>query len=403
MDALTAALALLAAVANGAASVLQRRAAVEQQRDEGTGGARPAYGGSRRRQALRRLAGLLRRRYWLAGAAALVLAAAFQAGALTTGELSVVQPLLASELLFTLLLGSLVFRHRPDLVTWLSFLMLAAGLALFMAAVAPTGGTATADTHRWLPTGAGLAVTVAVLAAGARATRGAPRATLLGCVTAVGFATTAALIKEVTGRIPEGAQAVFAGGQLYATGVVGLLSFVLLQSTLRAGTLAASQPALTLGDALVSVVLGWALFDERTALGDHPVAGALGACLIAAGTTGLARSPAVAGGAGEWDTVSGGAGGRSRPRPARGWWRSAPRRAGGRARRRRVTGRGGRRRGHRDRPHRPAARPTPDAVRPHRPAPAHPHGGPVRPRRPMPCGRHSTGSPEPAEEGRCAR
>jgi drug/metabolite transporter (DMT)-like permease len=347
VDPLTVTLALLAAMGNGAATVLQRRAAVEQGYEERAGGAHPAYAGSRRRQAVRRVVGLLRRRYWLVGFGALILAAAFQAGALTVGELSVVQPLLASELLFTLLVGSIVFRHRPDPVTWLSFLMLAVGLALFMAAVAPSGGTATAHVYRWLPVGSALALAVALLALAAHAVHGAPRATVLGALTAVGFATTAALIKEVTGQITQGAAAVFTSGYLYATGVVGLLSFAVLQSTLRAGTLAASQPSLTLGDALVSVVLGWALYGERIALGDHALAGALGAFLIAAGTTGLARSPAVAGHATVWDTVSGRASAPRRGVPRWPWRRGrgagrARRRHGGTRRRRRPRSRGNR-------------------------------------------------------------
>lgn len=123
---------------------------------------------------------------------------------------------------------------------------------------------------------------------------------MLGCATAVSFACTAALIKEVTGRVPEGAAVVFTTGYVYALGCAGLLSLLLLQSALRAGTLAASQPALTLGDALVSVVLGKALFGERIALGDHLLPTTLGACLVAAYTVGLSLSPAVAG---HWDAT----------------------------------------------------------------------------------------------------
>lgn len=301
MDTLTAALALLAAIGNAAASVLQRRAAIEQKFDD----LHRVRRGSRVRQAARRLSQLLRRRYWLAGLAAMVGAAGFQAGALAVGELSAVQPLLASELLFTLLLGSLVFRHRPDLVTWLSFLALAVGLGLFMTAAAPSGGTGTTDLTHWLPVVASLAVAVALLALLAHTIRGTPRATVLGAITALGFACTAALIKEVTGRVPNGAHAVFASGYLYAAVVVGLLSFGMLQSTLRAGTLTASQPVMTLGDALVSVILGWVLFGEKVSLGGHPLIGILGACLIATGTAGLTRSPAVAAPSGQWDTLPG--------------------------------------------------------------------------------------------------
>ncbi|MEU1124393.1 DMT family transporter [Streptomyces sp. NPDC005899] len=289
MSAVTVVLALLSACANAAASVLQRRAAVEW------AGRAPRPRGSRLRRTAGRWAGLLRRPFWIAGTAALVLSAAFQAGALAVGRLSVVQPLLASELLFTLVVGSVVFQHRPDGRTWLSFLALAAGLALFLLAVSPSGGEATGEATGWLPVGAALALTVSVLLLVARTLDGAARAAVLGCATAVCFACTAALVKEVTGRIGDGFAAVFANGYPYAAAAVGLLSFLLLQSTLGAGTLAASQPALTLGDALVSVGLGWSLFGERIPLGPNLLTGALGAFLVAVGTAFLAQSIPVSG------------------------------------------------------------------------------------------------------------
>ncbi|MCX4784890.1 MULTISPECIES: DMT family transporter [unclassified Streptomyces] len=294
MNVLAVVLALWAALANGAASVLQRRAAMEQAESEAVGGG-PAV-----RQGMRALARLVRRRFWLAGVTVLGLSALLQAGALAVGSLSVVQPLMASELLFTLLLGTVVFHHRPGGRTWLSFLMLAAGLALFLAAVGPSAGEGTGMAGAWLPVGILAATAVLALLLVARTLTGAAGAAVLGCATAVSFACTAALIKEVTGRVPEGAAVVFTTGYVYALGCAGLLSLLLLQSALRAGTLAASQPALTLGDALVSVVLGKALFGERIALGDHLLPATLGACLVAAGTVGLSLSPAVAG---HWDAT----------------------------------------------------------------------------------------------------
>jgi hypothetical protein len=67
---------------------------------------------------------------------------------------------------------------------------------------------------------------------------------------------------------------------------------LLLQRTLRTGTLTASQPALTLGDALFSVFLGVTLFGERIALGWRLVPEAVGVLLIAGGVIGLTRTPA---------------------------------------------------------------------------------------------------------------
>ncbi|MFG2302734.1 DMT family transporter [Actinacidiphila glaucinigra] len=294
MPVLTVVLALLAALANGAASALQRRAALQQEEEEGAGH------GLRGR--LRHLLELVWRPFWAAGMAALVVSGALQASALAVGQLSVVQPLMATELLFTLMAGSLAFSRRPDAGTWLWFLALAGGLALFLGAARPSGGEAQALPGTWPRAAVPLAVLVLVLWLVGRALSGGARACVLGCATAACFACTAALIKDVTGLVPDGLPRVFASWQLYAAGAVGLLSLLLLQVTLRAGSLAASQPALTIGDAVVSVALGWVLFEERIALGAQVVPEAAGVALMAAGAVGLSRSPAVAGG---WDVPRG--------------------------------------------------------------------------------------------------
>ncbi|MGW1913275.1 DMT family transporter [Streptomyces sp. NPDC002076] len=292
----TVLLALLAALTNASASVLQRRAAVqERSEDDGADGGRGA------RRAVRRLGRLLRRPYWLAGAALLAVSGLLQAGALAVGSLSLVQPLLATELLCTLLVGGVVFRRRPALWTWLAFVALAAGLALFLLAAAPGAGRPTAPPQAWLLGGGGALGLVVLLVAAARPTKGALRAALFGLASAVCFAATAALLKEAVGRLGHGPAAMFTHWSPYATAGAGLVAFLLLQSALGAGSLTASQPALTLGDALTSVVLGWVLFAEAIHLGLRMLPEALGVALIGAGSIGLARAPAVGR---EWDTRS---------------------------------------------------------------------------------------------------
>ncbi|MGX4688495.1 DMT family transporter [Streptomyces sp. JNUCC 63] len=367
VNALTVVLALLAAFANAAASVLMRRAATEKAdgggegnagREGDGGGPRPAGtaagepgnagrtaekpdgpgAGERgaRRTGSRQAEGVpapppegrgadgstvrapgggrgpasrrspqavraRRRRFWLAGAALLAGSAVLQAAALAVGSLSLVQPLLATELLFTLMLGSIVFHRRPARITWLSFLALAAGLALFLGAAAPSAGRATAEAGRWIPVGIALACLVAVLLVLARLVKGPPRAAVLGLASAVLFAATAALLKEVTGVYPQGLAVLASDWTPYATAITGLAAFGVLQLAFRAGTLVASQPALTLGDAVTSVALGVALFGEEIALGVRLLPEAIGIGLLAAGTVGLARSPAVSG---KWDAES---------------------------------------------------------------------------------------------------
>ncbi|MCP9956275.1 DMT family transporter [Streptomyces sudanensis] len=252
MLALSVCLALLAAVGNAAASVLQRRAAA----DAGAAGAAGGW-----------WPGLVRRRVWVWGAALLGVSGLLQALALATGPLAVVQPVMSTELLFTLVLGGLVFRRRPDRRAWWAFGAMAAGLAAFLALAEPSGGRATVPAADWLRAGLVVGAVAAGLVAVAPRLPSAPRAAVLGTATAMGFSGTAALLKDALGRAQEGPAAVFGGWQVYAAVAVGLASFLLLQVTFRAGTLAASQPALTLGDALLSVVLGVWLFDERVVVG----------------------------------------------------------------------------------------------------------------------------------------
>jgi uncharacterized membrane protein len=291
MNALTVVTALLSALSNAASLVLQRRASV----------AVAPVAGHGVRASVRRFIQPLTRLMWWCGALATLLSAAFQVIALDSGALSLVQPLLASELLFSLLLGAILFGQRPSGALWRAFVMLACGLALFLVAASPSGGRDTAPGIRWLAAGCVLAGVLVALVLTALRVRGTLRAAVLGSATAVGYATTAALIKEVTARFSGGAEAVLTTWHTYAAAAVGLLSVLLLQWALRAGSLTGSQPALTLGDAMLSVALGVFLFGETINLGWHVVTELLGMALIGYGVYGLTSVHAATAGEAEWD------------------------------------------------------------------------------------------------------
>ncbi|MBQ0862341.1 DMT family transporter [Streptomyces smyrnaeus] len=276
-------LAVLAALGNAAASVLQRRAAAVE---------RPGPSGRR----LSWLPGLLRRPIWLWGAATLVLSAVCQAGALATGPLAVVQPVMTTELLFTLMLGGLMFRQRPGRRAWAAFGAMVVGLAALLWLVWPSGGSASVPPGRWLVAAPLMAGLVVVLVVVAFRLPSAPRATVLGSATAVLFGVTAALMKDAISHLADdGLVALLTAWQTYGVAVAGVAGFLMLQLTLHAGTLVASQPALTLGDAFLSVVLGAALFDERLSLGWRVAPEVVALALISVGSVQLARTPAVSG------------------------------------------------------------------------------------------------------------
>ncbi|WP_019544088.1 DMT family transporter [Streptomyces sulphureus] len=279
-EVVSVAFAVLAALGNAVASVLQRLGAAPK----------PST-----RRALDWARHLLRDRVWLAGACVLALSGASQAAALATGRLAVVQPVMTTELPFTLVVGSLLFRSRPDRRTWLAFAAMTAGLAALLWMVRPSHGVPSVPGERWLIVGAGACVAIAVLSAVATQLPSAPKAAVLGSATAVAFALTAALMKDATGRINDGWGALFTAWQTYTVAAVGLFGFLMLQLTFRAGTLVASQPALTLGDAFLSVVLGALLFEERLTLGVWVLPEIAALALISYGSFQLARAPAVAG------------------------------------------------------------------------------------------------------------
>jgi len=83
---------------------------------------------------------LLRKPAWLAGLAAVIGGFGLQAAALGLGRLVVIEPVLASSLLFALALAARRARRRLRPGEWAAALAVVAGLAVFLVAGQPTGG-----------------------------------------------------------------------------------------------------------------------------------------------------------------------------------------------------------------------------------------------------------------------
>ncbi|MEV5481667.1 MULTISPECIES: DMT family transporter [Streptomyces] len=269
--------ALLAAASNALATVLQRRAARTV----------PLSAGLR----LGLLVDLLHRAVWLGGMLAVVAAACFQALALSQGALSVVQPLFVLELPLALLIGRVLLGGRISRSGWVGVALLVVGLGSALAAAAPTIGTDHAPFVRWVPA---LVVCAAVIATavGAALRRGAGgvRAACFAGATAVSYALTAALMKDATHTWQAGGPgAFFTAWQTYGFAAVGIMAIFLLENAMQSGPLTASQPVLTLGDALVSLSLGVTLYDERVRAGWWLVPEALGVALVLWGAVLLSR------------------------------------------------------------------------------------------------------------------
>jgi drug/metabolite transporter (DMT)-like permease len=271
-------LSVLAGASNAVASVLQRRAL------------RSAPGG-RFRPSL--LWWLVRRPVWQGGILALTAGFGFQAAALSMGKLSFVQPIVVVELPFTMLLVALVFRVRLNLGGWLGVGALTVGIAILLLAASPSGRARLPDGADWMLAAATTVGVIAALVCAAKTAGGHRRAILLGIATGIGFAFTAALIKDSTGVLVQEPLAVLTSWPLYAMIVAGLCSLVLLQTALHSGMLVAVQPAFTVSDPVASIAYGVALFGEQIRLGPWVLPELLGIGLILYGSVLLAQAPAI--------------------------------------------------------------------------------------------------------------
>lgn len=214
---------------------------------------------------------LLRRPMWFAGVLCMILGFLFQLTALHYGELSLVQPVIASELLFVF--GYLALRHRGWIRArdWAAAAGMALSLGGFLYVADPTGGSVrSAGFWPWCL--AGIAVTVAaatgiVLASWParrrRPARPARKAAFLAVSAGVVWGFAAAVIKEMSSYIGTGPGAVFGNWSPYVLLVAGAAAMFIASNAFQAGPLAAAQPGLTIVDPLVASLLGFAVFGEH--------------------------------------------------------------------------------------------------------------------------------------------
>ena len=135
---------------------------------------------------------------WLGGMAAVVAAACFQAPAPAGGALSVVQPVFVLELPFALLTGALVLRRRVTRNGWTAVACITAGLGTALAAAAPSAGPARPATGDWV---LALACCTGVMAVAVRSALRRPAGRVRAAcfaAAALGYALTAALLKDAT-------------------------------------------------------------------------------------------------------------------------------------------------------------------------------------------------------------
>ena len=209
---------------------------------------------------------LFRNPLWLFGWVALAGAFVFQALALHDGQLAVVQPLLATELVFMLVLRRFWIHQSIRLITWGAAAVTCVGLAVFIVAGEPEGGQPDPLGRHWLTAVLACCAAAAVLAVLARWGSPGRRAAFYASAAAVMWALVATFIKATTNTLTQfGVGGMFTHWPVYALAVGGIAALFLEQAALHVGPLRVSQPFLVIIDPIVSIALSVWLFRQHFA------------------------------------------------------------------------------------------------------------------------------------------
>lgn len=208
----------------------------------------------------------LRHPLWTVGAIAGVAGFGLHIVALSSGALSVVQPLLVSGLLFAVPISSALDHRRIRRVDVIAAVVVVVGLVIFQTAAHPSTGSATANsaTLGWC---VGIAVVLLGLPLAWAIRRPGQRDVCLGLCAGAAFGVVAALLKSTVGSISSHGVGVLSTWPLYAFVVLVTAAIVVNQLAFNAGPLARSLPLITIVDPLVSVVIGSLAFDETVSTG----------------------------------------------------------------------------------------------------------------------------------------
>jgi hypothetical protein len=242
---------------------------------------------------------LLHRPLWFIGIACMIFGFLFQIEALRIGSLSVVQPLIGAELVLVFGIIAVSNPRRVRARDWLAALGMSVGLAVFLMLAKPTKGHIHATASMWVVSGLSVAALAGLLSGlasrpGRAGPNGNHKAALLGVAAAVMFGFVAAVIKELSSHLSQGLPGILTTWSPYVLLVSGAVAMFLASNAFQAGSLAASQPGLTIVDPLVACVLGAALYGERLDMRPWAVTGELAAlATLAASVVLLSRSPLI--------------------------------------------------------------------------------------------------------------
>jgi drug/metabolite transporter (DMT)-like permease len=237
---------------------------------------------------------LAHRRPWLLGIGGMIVAYVLQAVALGFSDVSLVEPVVATELVFAVPLAIRARRQHPGVREWAGCALVAGGVATFLISAHPGAGHPHAGAATWLLALLPAVGAVAGLLVLARGPQTRARAMLLGAAAGIANGMVALVTKSFTVQLGHGVPGAFASWQLYTIFAFGAAGFLFAQSAYQAAPLANSLPVMDALEPLSSIVIAAGVLGEYVDLTPlHVVFELVGAVAALGGVWLLGRSPVV--------------------------------------------------------------------------------------------------------------
>jgi drug/metabolite transporter (DMT)-like permease len=243
----------------------------------------------------RLLLDLLRMREWVIGIAAMVGGMVLGTMALAHGEVSLVEPLTATNLLFAMGLSRWLGGQPLGRTGWGGVVLLALGVTSFIVAGRPSSdGEPAGALRHWLLFGTvvGLAMLLTALAKRLRPTL---EAMVLALAAGLLYGLQDALTR-ICGQLvdTEGVTELFTHWQPYVIVAIGLTGLLLVQSAFETAPLRSSLPALTAAQPIAGIACGVGFLGDTLRITPGALAWqALGLSAIVTGIVLLGRHPAM--------------------------------------------------------------------------------------------------------------
>jgi drug/metabolite transporter (DMT)-like permease len=244
---------------------------------------------------LRLIVELLRERRWLAGIAIMVAGQILSAWTIGHLSLSLAEPLLATELIFALIVAVPLSGERLQKSEVLGAVLLSAGVAaLSVSRSINTQGLRFGSAAYWPAAAAIGAVALCLIRAGWRR-EAQQRALLTGAASGLIFGISDALTRQTVEIISRHSLvAVLTSWPTYCLVATSLVALWLMQSSFNAAPLHASLPAITAAEPVAGILLGVVVFGDVIHISPGLIAlQAVGLVALVTGVILVARAPAL--------------------------------------------------------------------------------------------------------------